>query len=162
VFVHHYQAFAWFEIGITPREIVVDIPQARQSLAILTACIEQASKEYAITPAHVLLIGFSQGATMAALAALTRPDLVAGAAILSGIEPSPFLEQPLDAAALTGRRFLVVHGTQDVVVPVEQGHATRDFLIELGVPVEYHEYPVGHGISQEGLLDLAAWVRDAV
>ncbi len=154
-----YQSFAWFEISITRGDILVDIPQAHTSLAMLSACVEQASQAYQVMPEQVFLVGFSQGATMAALVALSRPDLVAGAAILSGIYPSPLLETPPDAALLSKRRFLVAHGTQDMVVPIEQGRATYTWLSQLGLDVTYHEYPSGHGISQEELQDLAAWLH---
>jgi phospholipase/carboxylesterase len=154
-----YQSFAWFEIDITAREIRADIPQAHTSLAMLIACIEQASHIYQVRPEQVFLVGFSQGATMAALAALSRPDLIAGAAILSGIYPSPLMETPPDAALLAKRRFLVAHGTQDTVVPIEQGRATHTLFSQLGLTVTYHEYPIGHAISQEELQDLAAWLH---
>lgn len=151
-------SFAWFGIGFTNEGLVVDAQEATRSLGTLIALIEQAPAAYGADPGRVVLVGFSQGATMAALATLARPDLVLGAAILSGIDPEPFLSEPPAPQLLAGRRVLVAHGTQDGVVPVAQGRQTRALLAGLGAEVRYHEYPIGHGIDQAGLRDLAAWV----
>lgn len=151
-------SFAWFAIGFTSEGIVVDTQEAHRSLATLIALIEQAPAAYGADPGRVVLIGFSQGATMAALVALARPDLVLGTAVLSGIDPEPFLDAPPAPQRLAGHHMLVAHGTQDVVVPVDQSRAMRELAMQLGADVTYREYPIGHGIDQAGLRDLVAWV----
>jgi phospholipase/carboxylesterase len=157
-----YGSFAWFEIAFTHAGIAVDARQAERSSAVVADCIERAVAAYSADPRRVFLVGFSQGATMAGLVALTRPDLVAGAALLSGIVPSEVLDQLPDTSRLTGKRFLVGHGTDDVVVPVAHGRATRELLEQLGVDLVYREYQVGHGISQAGIQDLAAWLGEGL
>jgi phospholipase/carboxylesterase len=107
----------------------------------------------------VIVAGFSQGGTMAALTALTRPDLVAGAAVLSGIVPSSIIDELPDRAALTSKPFLVIHGTRDQVVSVAHGRASRDFLNQLGAALTYREYPMAHEINLDALLDLTEWLR---
>jgi phospholipase/carboxylesterase len=151
-------AFAWFEIAFTREGIAVDERQAERSRQTLAEFVERAGAAFGAGPGHTVLVGFSQGATMAALLALTRPDLVAGAAVLSGIVPSDLLSMAPDRAALAGRRFLVAHGTQDTVVPVEHGRATRELLDGLGAQVQYREEHVGHGIGPQTLRDLADWL----
>jgi phospholipase/carboxylesterase len=151
-------SFAWFAIGFTNEGIVVDTQEAGRSLATLIALIEQAPAAYGADPERVVLIGFSQGATMASLVALARPDLVLAAAVLSGIDPEPFLEAPPAPQRLAGLHMLVAHGTQDAVVPIDQGRAMRELAVRLGADVIYREYPIGHGIDQAGLRDLAAWI----
>jgi phospholipase/carboxylesterase len=44
------------------------------------------------------------------------------------------------------------------VVPVAFGHEARDVLGALGLQVEYREYPIGHEISEESLLDMVTWL----
>jgi len=45
--------------------------------------------------------------------------------------------------------LLVLHGSDDPVVPVDQSQSIVDRLIELGRPVELHVYPrEGHGLSR--------------
>src|SRR6266436_5075172 len=88
----------------------------------------------------------------------TRPDLIAGAVLMSGrILPEI---QPLIASseALENLPFLVVHGTADTVLPINHGRASRQLLSSLPVELTYHEYPMGHEVSQESLADVAAWL----
>ena len=44
------------------------------------------------------------------------------------------------------------------VVPVEFGHEARERLGELGMAVDFCEYPIGHEISEQGLSDMAGWL----
>ncbi len=95
---------------------------------------------------------------MSASVVLTRPDLVAGAVLMSGrILPEI---QPLIAAseALEGLPFLVVHGTADTVLPINNGRASNQLLSSLPVELTYHEYTMGHEVSQESLDDVASWL----
>lgn len=157
-----YGAYAWFEIAFTQEGIAVDPEQAEQSRLLLVKLIEDAVAGYDADPARVVLVGFSQGATMAALVALTRPDLVVGAAILSGIVPDSLLDKTPAHTELAGRRFLVIHGTQDIVVPVAHGRATRALLERLPVDLIYREYPMGHTIGAETLRDLTMWLAAGI
>ncbi|MGQ9549679.1 MAG: alpha/beta hydrolase [Roseiflexus sp.] len=151
--------YAWFEIGFTADgRIAVDDVQARHAAQITTQFVEQATRAYGTDRSRVIVAGFSQGGTMAALTALTRPNLVAGAAVLSGIVPSSIIDELPDREALVGKPFLVVHGTHDQVVSIAHGRASRDFLNRLGVALTYREYPMAHEISLDVLLDLTEWL----
>ena len=104
------------------------------------------------------MMGFSQGAIMSASVALTLPDLVTGVALMSGrILPEI---QPLMAASekLEGLPILVVHGIVDTVLPINHSRASRQLLASLPVELTYHEYPMGHEVSQESLADVSSWL----
>ena len=97
---------------------------------------------------------------MSASVALTQPELVAGAVLMSGrILPEI---RPLIASneELSGFPFLVVHGTADMVLPITYGRASRELLSSLPVDLTYHEYPMGHEVSQESLSDVTAWLTE--
>lgn len=157
-FVLMPQAYAWFAIAFTPQGILADPLEAERSRNMLVTFIEEAIASYAVDPARVFLVGFSQGATMAALAGLTRPDLVAGTAILSGLVPTQVQEAFASPEQLEGRSFFVGHGANDTVVPVAQGRASRELLGGLPVALEYHEYQMAHEINAECLRDLSNWL----
>ena len=150
-------AYAWFEIGWTATGIVIDPQQAEASRKLIVQFIQEAVAAYGTNPAHVYLLGFSQGAIMSAAVALTRPDLVAGAVLMSGRVRREQLP-PLDAEQLVNKPFLVVHGTADTVLPIENGRASRDFLASLPVELTYKEYPIGHEVSAESLADVVTWL----
>ena len=105
-------------------------------------------------------MGFSQGAIMSASVALTQPELVAGVVMMSGrILPEI---QPLipPRADLEGLPFLVVHGTLDMVLPIAYGRSSRELLSSLPVDLTYHEYQMGHEVTQESLSDVTAWLTE--
>ncbi len=153
-------SYAWFEVNFTPQGPVIHPEQAEASRETLITFIKEAITTYSADPKRVYLMGFSQGAIMSASVALTRPELVAGAALMSGrILPEI---QPLIASheELSGFPFLVVHGTADMVLPISYGRASREILSSLPVDLTYHEYPMGHEVSQTSLRDVTAWLSE--
>jgi phospholipase/carboxylesterase len=56
--------------------------------------------------------------------------------------------------------FFVQHGLHDEILSVAEGREVRDRLAELGVPVEYREYPMGHQVSTESVQDAIEWVHE--
>ena len=153
-------SYAWFEVNFTPQGPVINPEQAEASRETLITFIKEAITTYGADPKRVYLMGFSQGAIMSASVALTRPELVAGAALMSGrILPEI---QPLIASheELSGFPFLVVHGIADMVLPISYGRASRTLLASLPVDLTYHEYPMGHEVSQASLRDVTAWLSE--
>ena len=150
--------YAWFEIQWLPDRIVIDRAQAEQSRDLLVRFIGEAVGAFNADPARVYLMGFSQGALMSRWVALTRPELVAGAVLMSGRVPAELRDQIADPEQLAGKPFLVVHGTRDEVLPVQNGRASRDLLQRLPVELTYREYPMGHEINAQSLTDVVAWL----
>jgi phospholipase/carboxylesterase len=153
-------SYAWFALNFTPQGPDINIAQAEASLKTLIAFIGEAVTAYGANPDQVYLLGFSQGAIMSASIALTRPDLVAGAALMSGRvlpEIRPMLAAP---EQLNGLPILVVHGTADTVLPINNGRASRDLLSSLPIALTYHEYPMGHEVSPQSLTDVNNWLSE--
>lgn len=151
-------SYAWFEVDLTPQGPVINPAQAEASRKALITFLDEAVNAYDADPKQIYLMGFSQGAIMSASVALTRPQLVAGAVLMSGrILPEI---QPLIASneELSGLPFLVVHGTADMVLSISYGRASRQLLSSLPVELTYHEYRIGHEVSQESLADVTAWL----
>ncbi|HEX8073093.1 MAG TPA: alpha/beta fold hydrolase [Pyrinomonadaceae bacterium] len=155
-------AYGWFNIEFTPRGLAADVAQARQSLAMLPPFIGELTAAYAADPRRVYLMGFSQGAMMSLALMLTRPELVAGVAAMSGRLPEALAALEPDAAALAGLPVIVTHGTYDPMLPVENGRAVRRRLEALPVELTYREYPMGHEVSLESLRDVTAWLTAAL
>ena len=65
----------------------------------------------------------------------------------------------VDEAGVKGKPFLLTHGEQDTMIPVEWGRASRDRLQTLGVDLEYHEFQMGHGVSMESLDVINQWME---
>jgi phospholipase/carboxylesterase len=95
---------------------------------------------------------------MSSLVALSRPDLVAGTVLMSGRVPAEVRPLLAPTEQLAGKPFLVVHGTQDPVLPVHNGRESRDLLASLPVDLTYKEYPMEHQVSAESLTDVTTWL----
>ena len=153
-------SYAWFRVQFTPDGPVIDPAQAEASRQVLIRFIGEAIAAYGADPAQVFLMGFSQGAIMSASVALTRPDLVAGAALMSGRilpEIAPLIAPP---ERLAGLPILLVHGTADTVLPIHNGRASRALLEKLPVRLDYGEYAMGHEVNSASLSDMAGWLSD--
>jgi phospholipase/carboxylesterase len=151
-------SYAWFDVDFTPQGPAINPAQAEASRKVLITFLDEAVNAYDADPKQIYLMGFSQGAIMSASIALTQPQLVAGVVLMSGrILPEI---QPLIASneELSGLPFLVVHGTADIVLPISYGRASRQLLSSLPVELTYHEYRIGHEVSQESLADVTAWL----
>ncbi len=151
--------YAWFDLGFGPDGNLTHSPQqvldARDQLI---AFIHEAIEAYDTDAQQVYLLGFSQGAMMSALVALSEPTLIAGAVMMSGLIPDemqPLIAPPEQRKTL---RLFVGHGTHDEVVPVAKGRAAATLLTALNIAHEYHEYPIGHHFSEEALDDITGWL----
>ena len=138
---------------------MIDAAEAESSRRLLIDFIAQLQARLGIAPARTLVAGFSQGGIMAAGLALTRPDLVAGFAILSGRILREI--EPLLAARskLSKLQALVAHGEFDDRLPVSFAEQSESWLGELGVPCESRRYRAGHQVTQEIAEDFFAWVE---
>ena len=154
------ESFAWFQIRPSAQGNIINPEQAEASRRTLIELIPQAAASFGADPEQIYLMGFSQGAILSASVALTRPDLVAGAVLMSGrILPEI---QPLVAApeALAGLPVLVIHGTEDGVLPIAHGRASRDLLATLPVALAYQEFPMAHEITSESLARVNRWLAE--
>jgi phospholipase/carboxylesterase len=150
---------AWFNLSIqgdgTPR---FDLAQAEASRKTLLRFIFEAVAADEADPERVYLAGFSQGAMLAEAIALTVPQRVAGVVGMSGRIPGEVQAQAAPAEALTGLPILVVHGTQDPLLPIENGRASQAFLSKLPVALTYREFPMAHQISPDSLRTVTGWL----
>jgi phospholipase/carboxylesterase len=122
---------------------------ARQLTDVLTALGANREK--------VTLIGFSQGAAMSLVTAMTHPGIADEIVLLSRLRIPLMLDAIASDVPLP--RTLVHHGTADTVVPISEGRALRDWCLDRNAAnVMYAEYPIGHTITEETLTDIIAWL----
>jgi phospholipase/carboxylesterase len=152
-----YVMRAWYDILGTDLARREDEAGLRQSLALIEELIAT-EKARGVAASHIVLAGFSQGCAMALLTGLRHTERLAGVAGLSGY-------LPLAASTATERSdanrdvpMFLAHGTQDPVVPLARGVASRDALAALGYPIEWHDYPMPHSVCAEEIGDLNRWL----
>ena len=121
----------------------------RAAAPILDAFIDEALEERGLGSRELALVGFSQGTIMSLFVGLRRAEPVAGIVGFSG----RLLAPELLASELRSRPpVLLVHGTEDPLVPYGSLAAAETTLKAAGVPVEtVTSVGIGHSIDDQGL-----------
>jgi len=119
--------------------------------AFITDELEQAD----LPSNRVLLIGFSQGTMMALHVGLRRQQPLAGIVGMSGMLVAP---ERLQAEITSRPPVLLIHGTENDIVPFSSMDSASAALIAAGVRVETHvSSGVGHTVGQDGLAAATAF-----
>jgi len=151
---------AWYAIHFDADENKFsDNVQAKQSVELIAGFIDEIVKQYLIDAKNVTLVGFSQGAILSYATALTYPEKVAKVVALSGYFNQEIMPEVIDTKAISHLKFFVSHGSVDQVIPVEWARKAKPALENLGLEVEYQEYPVGHGVSPQNFFDFKNWLQ---
>ncbi len=152
-----YVMRAWYDIlgaDLVRRE---DEAGLRESVRQITELID-AERQRGVAANRIVLVGFSQGCAMALMTALRYPERLGGVAGLSGYLPLAATTAAERSAANTDLPVFLAHGSQDPVVVLARGTASRDALVALGHQVEWHDYPMPHSVCMEEINDLNAWL----
>ena len=133
--------------------------QAKQSVELIALFIDEVVKQYPIDTKNITLIGFSQGAILSYATALTYPEKISKVVALSGYFNQEILPEVIDTKAISHLKFFVSHGSVDQVIPVDWARKAKPALENLGLEVEYQEYPIGHGVSPKNFYDFKNWLQ---
>lgn len=147
----------WFPLTFRdPGEYLRGVTAASPALR---AFIEREANALGLPLSSVALAGFSQG-TMMALH--TAPRLEAPLAAIIGFSGHLAGAEKLAAEIVSRPPVLLIHGSEDEVIPVEAIHHARQALAAAGVPVEWMIRPgLAHGIDPEGLNAAGLFLRNA-
>ena len=149
------RAFGWFPLTGGGGVDLAAIVAAR---GVLEAFLEEAVELYPIDPQRLVALGFSQGGVMAYDLALGRPERFAALVALSSWLPDAVLEGLPESEARAALPTLLMHGSQDPMISIENAQAARSRLGELGIEAAWGEYEMGHEISPQALRDLLGWL----
>ena len=152
-----YVMRAWYDILATDLVKREDEPGLRESQQQIAELIDR-ERERGVAAERIVVMGFSQGCAMALMTALRYPHRLGGAAGLSGYLPLAAMTTAERSTANADMPIFLAHGTQDPVVALARGTASRDALKALGHAVEWHDYPMPHSVCAEEIADLNAWL----
>ena len=153
-----YGGAAWYSLGYEGDKMVSDISQAVAAREKLAEFIGQAVEKHDADPDHVWLLGFSQGAILSYGIMSKYPGLIQRYIPLSGYVERGVIDESVDQNDYSGVKALAMHGTMDPVIPIQAGRGVQDFMRDLGVDYQYYEFPIGHGISPDGMSHIRRWV----
>jgi phospholipase/carboxylesterase len=122
---------------------------AAQAAPVIDEFITRKLRQYDLTEADLALVGFSQGTMMALHVGLRRPRQIAAivgySGMLTGIGA-------LRHDRITKPPVLLIHGTDDPVIPVASLHSAEKELQRLGIAVSTHiSTGLGHSVDPAGL-----------
>lgn len=133
-----------------------------RDLARVKAALDEAKDRVTIRPGAVVLIGFSQGAQMAAELASRGPETFAGAiALCPGAKKGSMLSSiAKPSPLLAARTFVVIDGEAEDEGNLAMGIADAEWLTARGALVLRHLYPgMGHSFPPDALDNFEIWTR---
>ena len=148
-------SYEWYRVRVIGKP---DPEHVLAALETIDQFIDEILATYPVDPQKLFLLGFSQGSLLSMCYTLTHPGRVAGVIAQSGYIPNN-IELEIDETELKEKPFILTHGEQDTMLPVEWGRASRDRLQALGVDLEYHEFQMGHNVSMESLEVIYRWME---
>lgn len=122
---------------------------ARDAAPAIDSFVDRKLAQYDLTDADLAIVGFSQGTMMALHVGLRRQPQVAAIVGYSGMLTGT---AELRAELASKPPVLLVHGSQDPVVPVTALHSAERELKQLGIGVTTHvSANLGHSVDPMGI-----------
>ncbi|MDX2028375.1 MAG: dienelactone hydrolase family protein [Alphaproteobacteria bacterium] len=145
----------WFSLqDRSPQKVMTGVQTAAP---LLNDYIDHVLKTRELTPDHLALVGFSQGTMMALHVAPRRAKPLAGVIGYSGLLAD---NGALATEKKSSPSILLVHGTQDEVVPYTMLALAEKGLAAADIPVRAVTCPgIGHTIDDRGLVEGLAFLK---
>jgi phospholipase/carboxylesterase len=122
---------------------------AAQAAPAIDEFIDRKLRQYDLSETDLAMIGFSQGTMMALHVGMRRPRQIAAIVGYSGMMTGIGALRP---DQITKPPVLLIHGSDDPVIPVAALHSAENELKRLGIPVSTHiSAGVDHSVDPVGL-----------
>ena len=151
-------SYEWYRVKIIGKPNPEEVASALQTI---DKFIDEILAVYPIDPKRLFILGFSQGSILSMCYALSRPYRVAGVIAQSGYIPQG-MNFEVDATNIKDKPFIVTHGEEDALIPVDWARNSRDLLQRLGVHLSYYEFNMGHNISADSIAVIKEWLEKQI
>jgi len=150
----YYSGYRWYDIGEDPLTGIV------RSRNILSEVFAALSRE-GYSPDKTFLLGFSQGCLMTLEFGARHADRLAAYVGISGYSINPEeLLRDLNPKVNHGD-WLITHGTEDEILPVEVTRSQIQVLRNGGFKIDYREYLKTHTLDLDRELpDIRSWIAN--
>ncbi len=150
-------SFKWYDVDFSSGRPVINYEQAQESRLLLKTFVEQLKTLHDFDHEKVIVGGFSQGAIMAYNLGITEPDIIHGVVVLSG-RLIDEIKPKLGKAGENAAKILLIHGTQDRLLPLTYPRHAKEYLEARGYEIDYYEIEAGHTISGEAVQLMNTWL----
>ncbi|MBV9713399.1 MAG: alpha/beta hydrolase [Ktedonobacteraceae bacterium] len=137
-------------------EGVFDLEDLKVRTQELADFVEAASKIYAFDAQHVIAVGFSNGANIAASMLLLRPEVLTGAVLSHPMVPLV----PETLPDLSGKSIFIGAGRFDPLVPASETEHLAALLQEAGGRVTMQWQNSGHVLRPEEVRAARSWLNN--
>jgi phospholipase/carboxylesterase/glyoxalase family protein len=120
----------------------------------LAAFVRSAVERYGIDPGNVVVVGYSNGANIAASLLLQEPGLLRAAVLFRVMVPF----EPDARPDLQGPPVYLASGLRDQLVPANNAARLADILREAGAEVAVRWTDGGHRLSAEDVAGAREWL----
>lgn len=155
---------AWFDLKDLENLQKDDLQGIDTSRSQIESIVQQQEAE--LGPGRTVLVGFSQGGSMAMYTAMYTPVRLAGVIALASCmlnfqqlrDESRADYQPF-AAANINTPFKMINGSDDQVIPLHMGQDAASSLRQAGYGVEFVAEPaMGHNLTANALNRIDRWL----
>jgi phospholipase/carboxylesterase len=133
------------------QEGVFDHDDVRRRADELADFVGEARTAYGL--AAPIVLGFSNGANIAAAIMLRHPQTFAGAMLLRAMLPLP--DAPV--GDLGGLPVTILSGAMDPIIPAENATRLAALLQSAGAQVDHRTLPASHGLTQADITIMRDW-----
>ncbi len=144
-------AFDWYELPPNPTKIAAILKQ-------VNIFIGELKLKYPIDTNNVYLMGFSQGSMISLSYVIAFPNSISGAVSQSGALPSD-IGLEIDKKGLENKAIMITHGSEDMMMPIERGRQSGEFLKKYKADVTFKEFKMGHTINNESITEVKKWLH---
>ncbi len=148
---------AWYDVALADLTRFPDIEGMRRSVGYVQALVKR-EEERGVPQSRIILAGFSQGGLIALLTAFGSPRIFGGVLALS-----TYLPEDSDLSLTDNSTpLLMIHGTEDPVVPFPVGKRTFERLKGLGSrgTREWSQFAMGHTICLPEIRVIGDWFSE--
>jgi predicted esterase len=135
-------------------EGIFDINDLTDQTHALARFVEDASKAYDLDPKRIVAVGYSNGANIAGSTLILHPETLAGAVLFRPMVPFVPDRMP----GLSGRPILILAGSRDGIVSMEETERLAALAKQAGAEVSLHVADATHAITGEEVRVAREWL----
>jgi phospholipase/carboxylesterase len=143
----YYGGFSWYDYAAAPEIVGTGV---ERSYRLLESLLESTEAK-GFSAARTMLFGFSQGCLMCTETAVRYPKVLAGVIGISGYIHEIGRLLKLASPVAREQRFLITHGTDDPLIPLQAAQADFEKLKAEGFQVDFRTFPKVHTIIEPEL-----------
>jgi predicted esterase len=137
-------------------EGVFDLEDLKTRTNELADFVAAAVRHYKLVADHIVGVGYSNGANIAASMLLLRPEIMRAAILFRAMVPLI----PDQLPDLSSVRVWIGAGDQDLIIPASETQRLVELLRSAGADVTIRFFNAGHGLTNSEVETAGQWLND--